>query len=567
MKKCTNCVKDLPDAALHCVFCGTKQPPAPAGAQAKTVMGWQATDLLKDMQAKGAQPAPGVQMPKPPTGAPPFGAPPAAPPPASPAGLATYVPQSGPGPMGGGPAHMPPAAAPASASAATMFVQGPVIQQGGPGPMGGGPAQMPQAAPPPSASAATMFVQGPVIQQGGPGPMGGPPPPMGGPPGGGYGGPPPPMGGPPGGGYGGPPGGGYPPQPMGPPGGGYGGPPGGGYPPAPMGPPGGYGGPPGGGYPPQPMGGPPPGYNPQPMGGYNPQPVAPMPGAGMAPMNPPYLASRTAARVGAPVEPYKDGIKIVLIAFGLALLIAGALPFSIDPKLTFRWDALSAEGVPALAKFQLIYVGAAAILALVFGLVPLATVPRGALAAMLGLVPIVLALVMYLKDAKEIEWQKLVAFGAVVTLVPGLMLRQEYRAQILPRILVTIGALCVIVPLVVPVGGGDPPVATMFEAVGDAPGKLKVVAIVNLLPVVLAVVALLCWLPPPTSAGAKTLAWLMILTAVITTYSLLLVNGKLGDVIKANPNAALMTGWVAAAWTAFIGYGVATIFGKNLEHS
>lgn len=78
MKKCTNCAKDLPDAALHCVFCGTKQPPAPAGAQAKTVMGWQASDLLKDMQAKGAQPAPGVQMPRP------GGPPPAAPPPAAP---------------------------------------------------------------------------------------------------------------------------------------------------------------------------------------------------------------------------------------------------------------------------------------------------------------------------------------------------------------------------------------------------------------------------------------------------------------------------------------------------
>ncbi|HET9624687.1 MAG TPA: hypothetical protein VFP84_25140, partial [Kofleriaceae bacterium] len=30
MKKCASCTKDLPDAALHCVFCGAKQPPAPA---------------------------------------------------------------------------------------------------------------------------------------------------------------------------------------------------------------------------------------------------------------------------------------------------------------------------------------------------------------------------------------------------------------------------------------------------------------------------------------------------------------------------------------------------------
>ncbi|CAN5732823.1 hypothetical protein BH11MYX2_BH11MYX2_13680 [soil metagenome] len=41
MKKCLSCTKDLPDAALHCVFCGAKQAPAPASSPAlgKTVMG------------------------------------------------------------------------------------------------------------------------------------------------------------------------------------------------------------------------------------------------------------------------------------------------------------------------------------------------------------------------------------------------------------------------------------------------------------------------------------------------------------------------------------------------
>ncbi|MBZ0231212.1 MAG: hypothetical protein K8M05_02605, partial [Deltaproteobacteria bacterium] len=356
------------------------------------------------------------------------------------------------------------------------------------------------------------------------------------------GGPPQPMGGPPPG---------YNPQPMGGP------PPG--YNPQPM------GGPPPG-YNPQPMGGPPPGYNPQPMGGYNPQPMGGMPGHG-APMNPPYLASRTAARVGAPVEPYKDGIKLVLIMFGVALLIAGAMPFTIEPAVTFRWDALSAEGVPALEKFNLIYVSAAAILALVFGLVPLATVPRGALTAVLGLVPLVLGLVTYLKDAKEVQWQVIVIFVSALTIVPGLLLRQEYRSQMLPRIIATIGAVCVLVTLLVPEGGGDPPLVGMFEAIGDAPGKAKVTAILGLVPFGLAIATLLVWIPPPSSAGAKVVAWLWILNAVYTGYVALLVKGGIGDVIKATPNAALMLPWVMAAWAAFIGYGLATILGKNLEHS
>jgi hypothetical protein len=87
------------------------------------------------------------------------------------------------------------------------------------------------------------------------------------------------------------------------------------------------------------------------------------------------------------------------------------------------------------------------------------------------------------------------------------------------------------------------------------------------LPFGLAVASLLVWIPPPSGAGAKVIAWLWIVSLVIITYVDLLVGGHIADRIKATPNAVLMTGWVAAAWTAFIGYGLATILGKNLEHS
>ena len=93
MKKCVSCVKDLPDAALHCVFCGAKQPPVgpaaspppggpaaapPQGLQAKTVMGWQAADVLAGLQGKPTL-VPGAQMAGPPPAAPPAGAPAPAP--------------------------------------------------------------------------------------------------------------------------------------------------------------------------------------------------------------------------------------------------------------------------------------------------------------------------------------------------------------------------------------------------------------------------------------------------------------------------------------------------------
>ena len=135
MKKCASCTKDLPDAALHCVFCGAKQPPAPAtaGGMAKTVMGaYSASDMMDHLKQQG--------------GAPPSNMPAAAPyrPSPAPPAPAYQPPQPPPAPL-----------APASAAnAATMFVPGggPPQQQGGFGGhqpagafgAGGGPAPAPQ---------------------------------------------------------------------------------------------------------------------------------------------------------------------------------------------------------------------------------------------------------------------------------------------------------------------------------------------------------------------------------------------------------------------------------------
>ncbi len=351
---------------------------------------------------------------------------------------------------------------------------------------------------------------------------------------------------------GGPPGGF--PQPGMPP---MGGPPGGFQQPPMGGPPGGFqqppmGGPPGGFQQP-PMGGPPGGFQ-QPMGG--------MPQPGMPYGQPPYLASRSAARAGAPFEPFNDGLRTCLIIFGVLLLAAFVVPMTIKPAMTFRWDALKGEG-DALAKFDQIYLAAAGVLALVFGLVPLATVPRGALAAVLGVVPLTIGLVNHLKGPK-VEWQVLVGFVGALTLVAGLLLRNEYRSAVLGRILATVGALTILLPLLVP-HGGVIPIKGVFTMLTDAPGKAKVGAIIALLPAVLAVASLLVWLPAPSSAGAKVIAWLFILLGVIAGYTMLLVNGHLADVLKASPNTALLSGWVTAAWSALLGYGLATVFGKNLE--
>ncbi|MCA9676242.1 MAG: hypothetical protein KC464_14480, partial [Myxococcales bacterium] len=62
-----SCGKELPETAVHCVFCGAKQPAAAApaappggGASAKTVMGYSAAELLKNLPQKPGGAAPGA---------------------------------------------------------------------------------------------------------------------------------------------------------------------------------------------------------------------------------------------------------------------------------------------------------------------------------------------------------------------------------------------------------------------------------------------------------------------------------------------------------------------------
>src|SRR5258706_9266722 len=72
VKKCASCTKDLPEAALHCVFCGAKQPPAPAvqPGLAKTAFGYS-NEMMEQLKQSGGQaPTPYQQRPQPPSSPP-----------------------------------------------------------------------------------------------------------------------------------------------------------------------------------------------------------------------------------------------------------------------------------------------------------------------------------------------------------------------------------------------------------------------------------------------------------------------------------------------------------------
>ena len=430
---------------------------------------------------------------------------------------------------------------------------------------------------------------------GGPGPgMSGPPPGYGPGPGGpgpgpgGYGGPPPGYGPGPGGpggpppGYGPGPGGpppGYGPGPGGPPPG-YGGPPPG-YGPGPGGPPPGYGGPPpgygpgpggpGGGPtpPPGPFGGPPAGYGPGPGGppGYGP---GGYPGGQAMPYNrhpetepvralrPPYLAS-DAGRP--PIEPWAESLKTLMLVFGVLLVACFVAPWKVLPGETvFSWTLLGADGMPASAKILPILLATTGVLAVVLGALPLATLIRGFAAAGVGLAPVVYGAV-----APPFAWQELLGVIGAVTLVSGLLVRSQYTGAMLGRIMATVGAVCVLLPLLVPEGGAVPLVEA-FKALGS---NHTLPAIAMILPALLALVSMLVWLPPPGQAGTHIIAWIIIVLPLVTGILGWLQAGEdagIGATLKVNLDGILYMPMAAMAWTALVGYGVATVAGKQLEN-
>ena len=444
MKKCASCTKDLPEAALHCVFCGAKQPPAPAVQQgmAKTAFGYSANEVMDQLnRPRSASQNPPVQQPQQP------------------------------------------------AQQATLL-QPPYPQPGYPAPRG--------LAQPNVANAATMFAPGPPPQQ----------------PQQGYQQPYPPMGS-----------GGMPPQPMVPTA-------------SPHAATHAVGTAPSAG-----------------MGTHSPQQSTPQP---LPTAPPPYLASQTAARAGHPIEPWKDSLRFVMFVWGALTLAAFVTPLSINP-VSFNWDTiLHASGT---AKLPALILAAVGIVSVVIAGIPMASLPRGILAAVLGLAGIFVP--------KLIEgmphWQEVLGLVAILLLVPGLLVRNEYTESLFARILVTLGVICLLLPLLLP-DHGEVPLVAMFKGLLDAPGKAKIGPALELGLLVIAVMSLLAWMPGPATGGAKVFAWLLILwPTLISQIATLLVQGHLADVLKESPFRATMAWAPAAAYMALVGYGLATVFGKQLE--
>jgi len=467
VKKCASCTKDLPEAALHCVFCGAKQPPAPAvqPGLAKTAFGYS-----NEMMEQLRQPPVTAQSPAPPM-------PPAPPMRPSPASMPP------PPPRQSAPSQPPPIAA---ANAATLFIDNGVPQV---------PAH---AAAQQHQPAFAQTLAAPPNNMGMQPTLAAPPQSF--------------------------------PQPLRA----------------------------------NPSSQPPPlGPMMRPSAPSQPPPIFGMPPNGYPAPAPAPSQNYPRQVIGGIVEPWRESIKLVMIVWGLLVIAALATPVTVDPALTFSWDALiHGEGT---ARIPFLVEAALGVLGIVVALLPMPVIARGALAALLGLG--VIATPIALAGAVP-EWHQLVVLAAVLLIVPGLLMRAGYPDAVLPRVIVTAAVIAFVVPELIPQNGHIPLIETI-KSVMDAPGTAKIEPALHLARIVLIVLTLLVWMPAPTTAGGTMFAWLVMLTIGLAV-SLVDIGLAIGlddhaiDVITKTP-AAVITWVVPTACLAFVGYGLATVIGKQLE--
>lgn len=261
----------------------------------------------------------------------------------------------------------------------------------------------------------------------------------------------------------------------------------------------------------------------------------------------------------------------MMLIFGAALISFFVLPWALAPETQFAWDVLAqAEGMDRLPPLLIIGSG---VLAVLLSRLSLGVKARGLSALVAGFAPLALMAlllsnppVLETLGAKGTTWQHGILLLGTSTLVTGLLLRSQYHSALVVRLLVSVGAACLLVPQLVP----DTALVDAARSLADLPGKSKLVAICGLVPTALAVVGLLLtWLPTSGPVGTRSLAWLYILWPLIAALLLALVvsDKGLGDTIKGGLYQLFWSPLTSIAWVALAGYGLASFLGKSLEHN
>ena len=235
---------------------------------------------------------------------------------------------------------------------------------------------------------------------------------------------------------------------------------------------------------------------------------SPFPPAGQAPAVQPYGAASGYADADETAPFWQWGVgalRAAMLVGGILLVLVFCAPWRVlsSGSLRFSWDFLS--GLDGLAFVGMIYIAAGGVLLATCALLPLPYLLRAALAVLVGLTPLVLGLA-------NATWREAALVGGLLVLPVGLLHRARFGASVLSRIVVVLGLLGVLATFLVPRGSTVPLVA-ILEALGRNSSGLSLSrAIFALLPLPLALLGLLAFLPA-RKTGLATL-WAVLLLAV-----------------------------------------------------
>jgi hypothetical protein len=225
--------------------------------------------------------------------------------------------------------------------------------------------------------------------------------------------------------------------------------------------------------------------------------------------------------------------------------------------MAFNWDAII-NGVGSAKIPPLVWAGVG-LLAIVFAAMPMQSLPRGALAAVLGLAGVFVPMAVAGKFGEPLQMLQLIG---MLVLVPGMRIRNEYTESLAARIMVTIGVICGLLLYLVP-QDSQIPLVGLFKALLNAGSGMEEV-IVHLAHIVVLVLCLLVWMPGPATAGAKIFAWIVLLFPVAEFLLFALAKGDIGDMVSKAPGMLVL--WVPfVTYGVLVGYGGATVIGKQLE--
>jgi len=275
----------------------------------------------------------------------------------------------------------------------------------------------------------------------------------------------------------------------------------------------------------------------------------------------------------APVEPWAGSFRFWMILVGLGLIATTVAPWAGgEGKLVFSWSMLTQDGVAQPFKVWPIVYGAGGFLCLLLGLIPVPVGIRGLAGVLLGAAAMILNFVVgplpFAGGPSGVggAWQGYVILGGMILTPAGLLVAAQYPRAMFGRLLAFLGALMLLAPMLIPVGG-EIPIVSIFKRFGGGGGLgiLDIWVPFSLLfPAVLGLIAIAK--PVLATFGA----WLLILTPVITALIARIIdplvrgNGFSFEPFLREPIQLLIL-IPTFAFPLLLAYGLATLIGKVLE--